>query len=72
MDFTLTDHQAKKLKKWIKIQDEKVATRQGKPFPYYGAIGGAYTISFTPSSIGTFVQAQNSVTQEKIDLTEDL
>lgn len=40
--------------------------------PYYGAIGGAVTFTFTPTSIGHFVVATHGYTKAKLDLTGDL
>ena len=42
----------------------------GEPLPYYGAIGGAYTYSFSPTSLGCVVKVRNSVTGDEIDLTD--
>jgi hypothetical protein len=38
--------------------------------PYYGAIGGSDTFSFTPTSIGMVVKVENSYTGDKLDLTK--
>lgn len=45
---------------------------------YHGAIGGVYTFSFTPTSIGTIVKVKmelghgDSKRTEILDLTEDM
>ena len=42
----------------------------GEPLPYYGAIDGAYTYSFSPTSLGCVVKVRNTVTGDEIDLTD--
>ena len=37
---------------------------------HYGAIGGGYSYTFTPTSIGTFIEVRNVVTGEKIDVSD--
>jgi len=37
--------------------------------PYYGAIGGALTYSFTPTSLGVVVSVEHAFTKNSIDLT---
>jgi hypothetical protein len=68
--FKLDDKQSEKFDRWRTEQDEKVATAQGNKIPYYGAIGGAYTFSFTPTTLGTVVTITNGLTNDKIDLTK--
>lgn len=67
--FTMDKKQHLLFLKWEKEQDKKVSEKQGERFPNYGAIGGAYTFSFTPTSIGMIIKATNCVTKETIDLT---
>ena len=67
--FDIEPEQVEKFKKWEKEQDMKVAAKQKKSYPNYGASGGAYTFSFTPTSIGVVVKACNSVSNESIDLS---
>jgi len=38
--------------------------------PDYGTIGGGYTYSFTPMSIGTSIVVKNNVTKEEVDLSD--
>jgi hypothetical protein len=40
--------------------------------PYYGAMGGGYTWSFSPSSIGMLITVEHSITKEKLDFFDDL
>eukprot|EP00041_Stephanoeca_diplocostata_P019789 m.430566 g.430566 ORF g.430566 m.430566 type:complete len:80 (+) comp21397_c1_seq2:280-519(+) len=71
-EFFLTPEQEAKLQPWIEEQDKKCAEQQGNPGgrPNYGAIGGAYTYSFSPTSLGVVVTVKNSVTNESIDLSD--
>jgi hypothetical protein len=74
--FDLTKDQWRRLQEWSSAQNDKVAKMQDDAScdfpctPYYGAIGGHLTYSFTPTSIGTIVVVENNVTKEKIDLTD--
>ena len=38
--------------------------------PYYGAIGGALTFEFTPTSIGCAVKVKHGYTKNEIDLSD--
>lgn len=82
--FALDKAQSEKLATWSKEQEAKALERQratlpseefdqltmsGK-HPYTGAISGAYTYSFTPTSLGTVVKVTNGLTGETIDLTD--
>ena len=67
--FRVTKKQYAKFKKWEKEQDAKVIEKQGGKYPNYGAIGGAYTFSFSPTTVGTVFKATNSLTGETIDLS---
>lgn len=77
MSFELSQGQWAKYHKWKQEQDKKVRESQkGSEYehyglPYYGAIGGAYTFCFTPTSIGMCVSVENGSTGEKLDLTDD-
>lgn len=67
---TILDERATaKLKPWVEEQDQKVAARQHKKAPYYGASGGAYTYEYTPTSLGVVVKVKNEMTGDAIDLT---
>jgi len=61
MNFKLDDNQQKKLDKWIK---------ENIPDKYTGAIGGRFTYSFTPTSIGMIVIVEDCITKQGIDLTD--
>lgn len=81
--FELDAQQATKLEAWRNEQDAEMLKRQraegesdqfieavhASGSPYYGAIGGELTISFTPNSIGEVVKARHSSGAE-IDLTD--
>lgn len=66
--FSLTEAQQTKLNKWLKTQ-EQVLESQGKD-GYNGAIGGALTYSFTPTSVGDIVKVYDSRTKAEYDLTD--
>jgi hypothetical protein len=57
---------------WKKEQDKKAAIKQntGTKVPNYGAIGGAYTYSVTPTSLGNAYSISNSVTGESLNVTD--
>lgn len=58
--FNITDQQAEKLKEWFDARPER----------YGGAIGGRFTYSITPTSIGIIYKVKDNATGEEIDLTE--
>lgn len=70
--FTLSPTQLQKINEWALEQDEKIAKKQGKSYPNYGSIGGAYGYKFIPTTIGMIVKVDNCVTKEEIDITEDI
>lgn len=60
--FTLNEEQEKKLSEWLKTRE------LGK---YAGAIGGRFTYSFTPTSIGLIVEVADGMGDKaKIDLSD--
>ena len=62
MTFTLNEEQKEKFEKW---KAERNAQK------YSGAIGGRWTFSFTPTSIGCIVKAQDAMgDKQEIDLTD--
>ncbi len=71
--FNLNKEQLKKLDRWNKDQENIVRqTQKLKPNedPYYGAIGGQLTYSFTPTSLGVIEKIHHCVTKNELDLTE--
>lgn len=68
MEFRLSESEKAEFLRWQSEQDVEVAKRQGRKYPYYGAAGGAYTFSFTPTGLGTFIRVTNAVTKENLDL----
>lgn len=84
--FTLTEQQNTTLFEWLEKENNKViADQKTSPpdvprdvleacweegNPYGGAIGGALTYSFTPTSIGMVVVVKNGHTGNEIDLTD--
>ena len=61
--YEFSEKQNKLIKSFVKKQEEKT---DGE----YGSIGGAYTYHFTPTSIGTVIKLENTVTKETIDLSD--
>lgn len=65
MKFELDADQVRKLSEWM---DKKIPQ-------YCGAIGGRFTYSFTPTSIGTVVTVTDSLAKEddptaKLDISD--
>jgi hypothetical protein len=65
--FTLEENHLKRLESWSKTHDSLCRYADAKNL---GAIGGRFIFSFTPSSIGTFINAR-CMCGESIDLTEE-
>ena len=59
-NFSLDEEQTKKFLEWRKTLPKRDS----------GAIGGAYTFSFTPTGLGTIVEV-SYFKNHKIDLTDD-
>lgn len=83
MEFILTESQIKKVNDWYDSIRKDIAESQRKDlaelhdhltmdgeYPYYGAIGGGLTYSFTPNGIGTTVKVKESITGKELDLTD--
>jgi hypothetical protein len=82
MKFSISDEQLKKITEWEKKQDEIVIEKQKNShsviekesaesgLPYYGAIGGSLTYSFTSTSLGQVLKVTHNYTKETIDVTE--
>lgn len=74
--FTLDEKQIKKFEEWVAEVRTRAAAAQaledtdGPASPYYGAIGGGITFSFTPTSLGTVTKAKEAITGEEIDLSD--
>ena len=52
-------------------QESKLIDWQAKlPQKYTGAVGGRYTYSFTPTSLGVITKVSDAITNEVLDLTE--
>ena len=70
--FSLTRKEEAKLSKW-QTKEEKIlkeaAAQSGVPY-HIGPIGGAYTYSFTPTTIGLSITVKHNVSGNKIDLTD--
>ena len=78
--FELSEEQQKKLDAWLKEIHPHVmamsihyAPEEHKMMggqPYYGAIGGGLTYSFTPTSLGVVVEVTEAFTKKTINLTD--
>ena len=77
--FELTTDEADRFLKWRNEVDARVKAKQEADprlknltvlMPYYGAIDGAYTFSFTPTTLGEVIKVRNELTKEEIDLTD--
>lgn len=60
----LSTEQLHELNKWKLEQQKKYMPNQT------GAIGGEYTYSFTPTTLGTVIKVHNDLTKDEIDLTD--
>jgi hypothetical protein len=67
--FELTDDQYSKIVEWDKTHDCTLRPKHGMK-KYCGAIGGAVSIKFTPTSIGMIITAQ-CVCGSSLDVTTD-
>lgn len=68
--FSLTAVQKGRVRIWSVEQDDLVRSQQNLNEPYYGAIGGELTYSFTPTSIGVIVKVAHAVTKSKLDVSD--
>jgi len=84
MNFQLTQEDLEKVDKWLHetvypaiLKDQKkdpskamwhTEDENGRVYPYFGAIGGDITYSFTPTSIGTVVKVESC--GHELDLTD--
>lgn len=67
--FGLYMEQDEVIHKWMKEHDQAKHLRPGRKTRYAGAIGGAYTYRFTPTSLGTVVKVKCDCGEE-IDVTD--
>lgn len=58
--FTLTKEQCEKINEWVKTHKET----------YTGAIGGRYTYTFHPTTLGVVVKVIDELTKEELDVTD--
>lgn len=86
MQFDLSEKEVAKLAEWTKevyakgVELQRATVVDPDPdtygfcwengFPYTGAIGGQFTYSITPTSIGTIVVVEDAVTGEELDITD--
>lgn len=60
--FSIDDEQLKKLDQWMAAKTKK----------YTGAIGGRFTYSFHPTSLGVIIKVKDEVDGSVIDLSDYL
>lgn len=63
MNFELDKDEMKKINQFITIHENKHGECKA-------AIGGRYTFSFTPTSLGTIIKVQCGSCEEQLDITE--
>lgn len=79
--FTLTDDQRSRITVWASAQNVATQQRQlaskdeglramADHAPYFGAIGGALTYCFTPTSLGVCVVVKHAGTNAEINVTD--
>lgn len=64
--FELSKEQWDRVGEWIKKHNVE---KHGSEHPYMGAIGGAFTYEFTPTSLGT-VNIVRCACKDKIDVSD--
>jgi len=76
MKFELTDKQIEKFRQWRKDLEQRMLASDpgldhlGIGSVYYGAAGGGYTFSFTPTGLGDCVSVQEAFSKEELNLTD--
>jgi len=71
MNFHVTFDEQERINAFIEEQDKIwQSTKEGCECPHYGAIGGAYTYRFTPTSLGVIFVVENTVTKASLNLTD--
>ena len=74
--FTLTDEEEQQVKESLEEIKPEILKKQNRndPFdlnkPYYGAIGGGVTYSFTPTGLGMIIEVTEGITGLTLDLTD--
>lgn len=81
--FELSEAQIKQFDVWAVGVEQRAAAAQfehaqqngwafhyPEKLPYYGAIGGGYSFTFTPTGIGMACTVTEFITGESIDLTD--
>jgi hypothetical protein len=58
--FTLSDKQLKKINRWVKKHPQLAR----------GTIGGTFTYSFTPTSLGVVEKVKHNPSGDELDVTE--
>lgn len=69
LGFSITVEESERASTWMRGHDLEKHIEPGRTTRYSGAIGGAYTWCFTPTSLGTICTVQCSC-GDTIDLTD--
>lgn len=69
LGFNISKEEFEKAKSWKKAHDLEKHIEPGQTHRYSGAIGGAYTWCFTPTSVGDVCTVQCSC-GESLDFTD--
>jgi len=67
--FSLTKEQLQRISDWMDTHDKEKHIQPGEKFRYAGAIGGAYTYEFTPTSLGV-VEKVRCACGDHIDVSD--
>lgn len=70
--FSLTEEQKEKLGQWASEQYKKDAAKaaQNGRLSAYGASGGEFSYTFTPTNLGLIIKVKNNLSGDELDLTE--
>ena len=74
--FDISEEDWERIMAWqqeidAKVMEQQKGTDMERPgVAYYGAIGGGYTYSFTPTGLGTVVKVRNGLTGDVLDITD--
>lgn len=74
--FKITDEEEVRINEWLLELKERIVNENplddplGLEEPYYGAIGGGITYSFTQTSLGVILVVKETITGETLNLTD--
>jgi hypothetical protein len=77
--FVLNRAEQAVVDEWVESLRPEIMAAQGKQFdtispdtPYYGAVGGGLTYSFTPTGLGDIIVVKESITGKELNVSEAL